>query len=281
MKSVLHIGAAAGELCFYSGLGVDKLVYAEPDKVCLSALSANIRTLADNGSPMEILVIPKACSHSSGQTISFNANGMGQSSIEEPRSRTFEMVGNNFSKYTVETITLRDLKDSTFGHHKVDYLCIDTQGHEMSIICSTDPEYLRRSFWVIDVELMTDTQQYTVSTNAWRQVVSHLIRAGFEPLIHPHGITESYIFINSLINPSYYTSSIEWIRDRVMSQYFAESDFASSGNSPRVISALGDHMFLPLTHVGGSIHASRLQQFREGVVSFLLTNLDLLRRQEC
>jgi len=246
MKSVLHIGAADGEIEFYDKLGVDKLVYAEPDRNCLHALSINIRQSIDKGSQMQISVIPKACSARSGERLTFYANGSGQSSLEKPESRTISMVGDHFKQYLVETISLTDLKQSTFGDSKVDYLCIDTQGHEKPIICGADPQYLQSNFTVIDVELMTDTAQYSVSPNNWKEVVLHLLRSGFEPLIHPHGITESYVFINSSFNQFYITSALSAIRDRLMKRYFDQNGMVIPVNKCCAFSSLGDHMFCHL-----------------------------------
>lgn len=273
MKTVLHVGAAAGEIEFYGRLGVDKLVYAEPDRTCLLALSKNISQLVESGSQMQVSVIPKACSAKSGEQLSFYANGMGQSSIEKPESRTLAMVGNCFEQYIVETISLKDLKHSTFGDAIVDYLCIDTQGHEKTIICGAEPQYLQANFNVIDVELMTDTTQYSVSPNNWKEVVLHLLKSGFEPLIHPHGITESYVFINSSFNPCYITSSISSARDRLMKSYFDQNGISIPANKCPSFSALGDRMFLPFTHIGGSIHASQLQPFREDFIASYLGHI--------
>lgn len=67
MKRVLHIGAADGEIEFYDMLGIDKLVYAEPDQTCLSILLSNIKNSINKASKMQILVIPKSCSDRSGK----------------------------------------------------------------------------------------------------------------------------------------------------------------------------------------------------------------------
>ncbi len=272
MRTVLHIGAADGEVQFYSKLGVDRLVYVEPDRGCLKALSLNIQNLINKGTRMEILVIPKACSSRTGENLNFYANSSGQSSLEKPESRTLHMVGDNFQQYSVETISLFDLKDSHFGSERVDYCCIDTQGHEKAILCSVEPQYLRSNFSVIDVELMTDTSQYSVSPNNWKEVVMHLVRSGFEPIIHSHGITESFLFINSSLNPAYFISIISAIRDRLMKQFFAQNGLDIERDEASIYSSLGDHMFLPFTHIGGSIHASLLQPFREEFVTHYLTS---------
>jgi FkbM family methyltransferase len=277
MKAVLHIGAAEGEIEFYSNLGVDKLVYAEPDKGCLQSLSMNIKESINKGNRMEISVVPKACSARSGEQLNFYANSSGQSSLEKPESRVIDLVGDNFQQYVVETISLTDLKNSTFGSRKIDYCCIDTQGHEKAILCAVNPQYLRSNFMVIDVELMTDVGQYSVSPNNWKEVVMHLIRSGFEPLIHPHGITESYIFINSSLNLSYFTSAISAIRDRLMKNLFAEHGLDVDGEKTCIYASLGDHMFLPFTHIGGTIHASLLQPFREEfVANYLSSSIPML-----
>jgi len=273
VSKVLHIGAAAGEIDFYSSLGVCKLVYAEPDKLCLHTLKTNIGNTFRKGSSMEIIVVPKACSSVSGQFVPFYANGSGQSSLEKPESQTLELVGNSFDQYSVETISLVDLKTSNFGNEKVDYLCIDTQGHEKAIICSTRPEFLGSNFSVIDIELMTDPGQYAVDRGNWIAVVQHLLLAGFEPLVHPHGITESYIFVNSLMNMKYYIPVIGAIRDRHMKEFFALHSISVSSAQASIYSSLGDHMFLPLTHIGGSIHASKLQSFREDFISWYLQSI--------
>jgi FkbM family methyltransferase len=270
MTSVLHIGAAEGEIEFYARLGVKKLVYVEPDKSCLRALSMNIKKSINQRSEMEISVIPKACSTRSGDKLKFYANGSGQSSLEKPEFRTKAIVGDHFEEYIVETINLVDIKKSAFASNAIDYCCIDVQGHEKAILCSADPEYLRSNFKVIDVELMTDIGQYAVHPNNWKEVVLHLLKSGFEPLIHPHGITESYIFVNSSLNSSYFISAISAIRDRLMKQFFDEHGMDINRKEICAYSSIGDHMFLPLTHVGGSIHATQLQPFREELITAYL-----------
>jgi len=273
MKNVLHIGAADGEIDFYSSLGVSKLVYAEPDKKCLRSLSMSIREFLKCGSIMEVWLVPKACSSNSGEQLSFHANGLGQSSIEVPGSRTLSIVGNNFEEYSVESISLVDLKESTFGNNRIDYCCIDTQGHEKAILCGVDPEYLQANFMVIDVELMTDTSQYSVPEDNWQEVVLHLLKSGFEPLVHPHGITESYIFINSSLNTSYLTSMAAAIRDQLMQDFFSRIDISIEREKCSSFSSLGNHMFLPFTHIGGAIHATLLQPFREKFIAAYLSSL--------
>jgi FkbM family methyltransferase len=273
MAKVLHVGAANGEIDFYSELGVAKLVYAEPDKMCLDALSKNVNMYFGRGGSMEIVVVPKACSARSGDWLNFYANGSGQSSLEKPQSRTIDMVGDRFKQYEVETISLVDLKELAFGSGVIDYFCVDTQGHEKAILCNVAPSYLRSNFMVIDVELMTDLGQYSVSPNDWKTVVAHLLESGFEPLIHPHGITESYIFINSSLNPGYFVSAISSIRDRLMKQLLAQSGIEVEVEDVCAYSSLGDHMCLPLTHIGGSIHATLLQAFREAFVAYYLRQL--------
>ena len=270
---VLHIGAADGEIEFYASHGVDKLVYVEPDRECIKHLIKNIRTTIDSGALIDVKVIPKACSSSSGKQLNFYANGSGQSSIERPEIRTLQVVGDFFEHYSVETLSLVDCKNHAFQSDIVDYLCVDTQGHEKPIICGCDIEFLRSNFRIIDVELMTDISQYAVPPDNWRDVVLHLLRAGFEPLIHPHAITESYLFINSAMKPNYFSSIIQVIRDREMKDYFASFPVRNVSASSLDCSSLGDHFFLPLTHVGGSIHASKLQPFREKFVAYYLDNL--------
>lgn len=142
------------------------------------------------------------------------------------------MVGDHFERYQVETISLVDLKQSVFGDEVVNYLCIDTQGHEKSIVCSATNEYLNKRFLIIDVELMTDTSQYSIPKNNWKEVVLHLLRSGFEPLIHPHGITESYVFMNSSIKPSYFTSHLSLLRDRLAQRFFESTGLNATGVNP-------------------------------------------------
>ena len=90
---------------------------------------------------------------------------------------------------------------------------------------------------------------------------------GFIPLIHPHGLTESYIFINAKHNG--------WIENigrpiadsiaRKLSQSFFGIDgkIGHAANAYSSISSLGDHSFLPLGITGGAVHMSQLQQFRQ------------------
>jgi len=271
MTNVLHVGAAEGEVEFYRNLGVEKLVYAEPDQNCLIQLRGNINRLNINRSLMQVNIIPKACSSLSGESLKFFANGSGQSSLEKPESRTKQMVGDNFECYNVETISLVDLKQSTFKNEIVNYLCIDTQGHEKSIICSSDSEYLNLNFNCIDVELMTDVNQYAIPAGNWKDVVLHLLRSGFEPIIHPHGITESYIFLNKRLGTNEYNKQVINIRDALMTEFFNHSEVKLRGMEASSLCAIGDHYFLPFANIGGAIHASQLQPFREKFVSMYLS----------
>jgi len=270
MTNVLHVGAAEGEVEFYLNLGVERLVYAEPDKTCLTELRSNINRLNKNRSLMQINIVSKACSSVSGEKLNFFANGRGQSSLEKPESRTKQMVGDDFECYNVETISLFDLKQSTFNNEVVNYLCIDTQGHEKPIICSCDPGWLSSNFNCIDVELMTDLNQYSIPGENWKDVVWHLLKAGFEPIIHPHGITESYMFLNKRLSINEYNKHIITIRDTLMTKFFNQAGIKFTGGVSS-FSAIGDHFFLPFTNIGGAIHASQLQPFREMFVSFYLS----------
>jgi FkbM family methyltransferase len=268
MINVLHIGAATGELEFYHQLGVDRLVYAEPDRECLGQLYANINEYVRfNRQSIRVDVIPRACSSKTGESIKFYANGSGQSSAHEPQLRTKAWVGDNFISYDVETISLCDLAKVALNDNGiVDYLCLDTQGHEHTILCSVDAQYLGATFGIIDVELMADTEQYLVPSLNWKEVVFHLLKAGFEPIVHPHGITESYLFINprlARISMKYVSAIASNVRNELMQVYFSQNNMRVSIDRLNSVCSIGDQMFLPLTHIAGSIHASQLQRFRE------------------
>ncbi|KZR79909.1 hypothetical protein PMIT1342_01854 [Prochlorococcus marinus str. MIT 1342] len=276
MPNVLHVGASSGEIYYYANLGVSKLVYSEPDISCLDTLNKNISdyTSRNISQPMEILVIPKACSSQSDQSLNFYANGGGQSSLVQPGSRTIEFVGDNFIEYHVSTISLFDLTLLTFKHSIIDYLCIDTQGFEREILCSTPIDFLSHHFKVIDVELMTDTLQYSVSKDNWKHVTLHLLKAGFEPIIHPQGITESYLFFNSKCNFTYIKPHLKILRDK-FSRTVLPKDIPNDLRTltPSLLTSLGDRQFLPFSHIGGSIHPTHLQEFRELFVSYYLKHL--------
>ena len=279
MKNVLHIGAAEGELEYYIGLGVNRLVYVEPDKDCLHKLTANVREKLSSFDNLTVAIVPMACSSESGKTINFYANGTGQSSIEEPQFYTKSIVGDNFNQYNVHTVSLIDLKFEFFGTQIVDYLCIDTQGHEKKVLCAANTEFLSQNFRIIDVELMTDISQYSVDTNSWREVVLHLLAAGFQPIIHPHGITESYIFINPLLMNNildHLHICSSRIRDELVLNYLDQAGLVLDNCDIPCLAALGDYAFLPFSHINGSIHMSLLQPFRERFVKDYFSLLSLL-----
>ncbi len=273
MKTVIHIGADSGEIEFYEDIDCKNLTYVEPDKGSLIKLKENASRhfKIESRSLQKLKIIPKACSSESGRILKFYANSNGQSSLEKPGQRTKDMIGEEkaqFQEYEVETTTLQEIhKESVKDSNHIDYLCIDTQGHEKSIICPTPPKFLSDTFSIIDIELMTDTGQYGINPNNWKEVVSHLIGSGFTPLIHPHGITESYVFLNSKHN--------NWIDNvaipiagsiaRKLSKQLFKLDVLteSAAHTYANISSLGDHSFLPLGITGGSVHMSQLQQFRE------------------
>jgi len=276
MSNVLHVGAASGEIYYYDDLGVAKLVYAEPDIACLETLNNSISdyTSGNISQSMEIVVIPKACSSQSDQSLQFYANGGGQSSLIQPGARTIEIVGDKFIEYQVLTISLLDLKQSTFNHSVIDYLCIDTQGFEREILCSTPIDFLANHFKVIDVELMTDTLQYSVSKDNWKHVLLHLLKAGFEPIIHPQGITESYLFYNSKCDFKYIKPHIKLLRDKFSRNVLPNTPPNDLKTLPPfLLTSLGDRHFLPFSHIGGSIHPQHLQEFRELFVSYYLKHL--------
>jgi len=273
MQTVIHIGAEQGEIEFYEEVGCKNLTYAEPDKACLKKLKENASKhfQQEQRSLQNLKIIPKACSSDGNRKLKFYANGNGQSSLQEPGPRTKVMIGeenSNFEEYEVETTTLKDIYDESFkDSSQIDYLCIDTQGHEKTIICSTSPTFLSESFSIIDVELMTDPGQYGVGANDWKEVVRHLIISGFTPLIHPNGITESYIFLNSKHN-KWIDSIGKAIADsitRTLSQQLFNSTpkIGDTSHTYANIGCLGDHAFLPLGITGGAVHMSQLQQFRE------------------
>ena len=60
-----------------------------------------------------------------------------------------------------------------------------------------------------------------------------------------------------------------------MKSFFSDSTGSPFAFDTTFYSSLGDHQFLPLSHVGGAIHASKLQDFRQDFVSFYLRNLSL------
>lgn len=273
MENVIHIGAANGEIDFYEEIGCKNLTYVEPDKGCLNQLKENASQHfhKEPRSLQNLKIIPKACTSESGRKLNFFANSHGQSSLQKPGPRTKQMIGEEkaqFQEYEVETTTLREVyEESLKDSHQIDYLCIDTQGHEKNILCSTPSEFLSDKFSIIDVEIMTDAKQYAINPNDWKAVVTHLVSSGFTPLIHPHGITESYIFLNERHN--------RWIENigrpiadsilRKLSQqlFQADTNIENLAHLYANIGSLGDHSFLPLGITGGAVHMSQLQPFRE------------------
>ena len=272
MKTVLHIGAESGEFEQYHFFGTKKLLYVEPDIGCLDALRKNQKKYYDAyGKFMHIDIIPMACSSVSGQTVDLYANGSGQSSILKPGQRTIQMAGDNFQKYTVQTISLTDLIHSEFfSDQLIDYLCIDVQGHEELLLTNCSVDLLKQTISIIDVELMTDPSQYEIKTGSWKSICTHLIKAGFEPLLYPLGITESFLFVNFdnlLINKSSLIQIIESARDDTMEQLFSEIPNIDFRQKPNIYASIYESGFLPLTHAGGVIHCSMIDRFRKLVLS--------------
>ena len=272
MKTVLHIGAEAGEFEQYHFFGTRDLVYVEPDMECLEKLRKNeVKYYEANGKHMNINIIPKACSSESGQKVTFYANGSGQSSIQKPGERTTQMVGDDFSKYTVDTISLDDLINyPNFRDKLIDYLCIDVQGHESQIIMHVDPNLLNAKVSIIDVELMTDKSQYDVDSESWKNICKHLINSGFEPLLHPSGMTESFLFVNFnklLITQESFIAIVESARDDTINDLFGSSLESDMTNKANLYASLFETGFLPITHAGGVVHCSMIDRFRKLVLS--------------
>lgn len=272
MKTVIHIGAADGEIDFYEEIGCKNLTYVEPDKGCLNRLKENASKHfhKEPRSLKNLKIIPKACTSESGRRLNFFANSHGQSSLEKPGQRTKQMIGEEkaqFQEYKVETTTLKEVyEESLRDSNQIDYLCIDTQGHEKSILCTAPSEFLSDVFSIIDVEIMSDIQQYDISPNDWKEVLMHLINSGFTPLIHPHGITESYIFVNS--KHSKWIENIarpiaESVARKLTKQLIKVDGAQESDHIYSHLNSIGNHTFLPLGITGGSIHMSQIQPFRE------------------
>ena len=274
MNNVLHIGAERGEIDFYHSIRCDNLAYVEPDKGCLVQLHKNAgnyfnKTPAIDRNIKTIQIIEKACSSTSNVLLEFYSNSGGQSSLHKPGPRTIEMINNkNFTKYSVTTVTLKDVHAEAFKNQHIDYLCIDTQGHEADILCSTEPIYLASNFTLIDVELMTDPNQYDINPNRWKNVVSHLHLANFTPIIHSHGFTESYLFVNNNYKnwiQSHVIPIASSVRDELMYKLCIESGVELNSKSYNEINAFastGDHFFVPFSHIPGTIHASLINPFR-------------------
>jgi hypothetical protein len=55
-----------------------------------------------------------------------------------------------------------------------------------------------------------------------------------------------------------------------MKRYLDQNGIVVPVHKTSAFSSLGDHSFLPFTHIGGSIHASQLQSFREEFVNAYL-----------
>jgi len=272
MKTVIHIGADQGEIEYYEEIGCKNLTYVEPDKACLIKLKANASKhfQREQRSLQHLKIIPKACSSERGSKLKFYANGNGQSSVQKPGPYTKAVIekGNrNFQEYEVETTTLKEIyNESLKDSNQIDYLCIDTQGHEKSILCPTPSEFLSEMFSIIDVELMTDQDMYEVDSNAWVETTMHLINSGFVPLIHPQGITESYIFLNSK-HGKWIENIAKPIADSVArnltKQLYKSYDAQASDHICSHASILGNNSFLPLGITGGSINMTQIQSFRE------------------
>lgn len=272
MKNVIHIGAEKGEIDYYEKIGCINLTYVEPDKICLCKLKNNASQYFKNKKGLQnIKIIPKACSSSGGDKITFYANGNGQSSIEKPQQSMASIIGLSnsiFDEYEVETITLQEVYEQSLKDSGViDYLCIDTQGHEKNIVCTTPQKFLADNFSIIDVELMTSEDQYKINSSNWKAVVFHLIGSGFVPLINPSGITESYIFLNE--KHKKWIENIarpiaESISRKLTSQSFvSEVNRQVNLNSMPHLSSLGGSGFVPLGIIGGGIHYSHIQAFHK------------------
>ena len=273
MRSVIHIGAADGEIDFYEEVGCKNLIYVEPDKASLVILNENVSKHLgrDDKNLQAIKVIPKACSSQGGLKLKFYEWSRSVS-LQRPGNRTKEILilgkaDPNFHEYEVETTTLMDIHHECFEKSSlIDYLCIDTQGHEKDIICTASCKFLHETFSIIDIELMTDTEQYDVHENNWKEVASHLINSGFIPLIHPNGFTESYIFLNS--KHKKWIDNIakpvaESIARKLMKELFCPRNDGLADHQYLSIGCMGDWHFLPLGITGGSVHTSHLQKFRE------------------
>ena len=111
---------------------------------------------------------------------------------------------------------------------------------------------------------MSDIEQYDINPNNW-DVVKHLINSGFVPLIHPHGVTESYIFVNKKHGKwiEHIAKPItESIAMNLAKRLLNANDVKDPDHFYPHATSLYNSAFMPLGITGGSIHGSQLSSFR-------------------
>ncbi|QNJ01760.1 FkbM family methyltransferase [Synechococcus sp. PROS-U-1] len=281
--NILHIGASDGEeINFYDYCGAETLVYVEPDIHALKKLKENIAKYQQAiNAGMVIHVLNKACSDRIGEKIVLKANGKGQSSILDIGPRTKSWVGDEFEEYEVETTTINKIMDTNCSSYANDYICIDTQGYEYTIMKDVNKEKFREKFAMVDIEIMTDPYQYNIEEGQHKRLIYLLLNLGYEPVAIPMDKTESYLFLKSdfyqrnkawmdiLIKESAYKCEQELFKEALKKD---DVDIGSNYIKTILMTSKGFH---PLLKVTGQVHESKLDKFRK-VLFEKITNVSNL-----
>ncbi len=193
---VIHIGAGGikDEVIEYYSAGVKQLIYIEPEpsiiNKCLSTINELKKLKKIDG--MEVIILPYAAWSEANQLITFYSNKYGQSSCKEPTPFTKAIaVDSNFLEIIVPTIEIKQLTQT----EPYNLICIDVQGGEFEVLKTIKDGELKKLSKIVDVEIQTSHDQYIIDSSSYKNIENFFDSQGYLPLIHPSGITESYIFI--------------------------------------------------------------------------------------
>ncbi|HEY9295152.1 MAG TPA: FkbM family methyltransferase, partial [Phormidium sp.] len=153
-----------------------KILAFEPDRKVFQVLNSNIASFDFTN----IKVINKAVWHSE-TTLEFMSEGA-------DGGRVVETDGQNFSKYSVETVRLRDYLQGA-----VDFLKIDIEGAEIEVLQDCKDLLHNVSNLFIEYHSFVDRPQ------AIHLLTSILFEAGFRVHIHP-SIISPHPFVSRIIH---------------------------------------------------------------------------------
>jgi FkbM family methyltransferase len=190
---VLHIGANIGqELSLYNWIGVNSVVWVEPDEQAMSRLRFRSKFYRN----FINVFINAFISEESNKLLPFyKFNKSGANSRFKPTS---EFLESNQNRYLtgIESVKTLNIEDA-LNLHKVklinenNLLVIDVQGSETSVLKGFNKETLRK-FRVIMCEFSTN-QYEDFSSNA--KLKSLIISFGYNEILSPIRVSDDAIFL--------------------------------------------------------------------------------------
>ena len=192
-EMVLHIGANIGqELSLYKLIGVNSVVWVEPDKRAINRLKFRSKFYSN----FENIFINAFISDTSNKTVSFYK--FSQSGANSRFKPTEEFLKSNRNRYltNVESIKTLSIEDA-LRFHKVqlvnenNLLVIDVQGSETSVLKGFNNETLRK-FRIIMCEFSINQYEDFSSNVMLKSLITDL---GYIEILSPIRTSDDAIFM--------------------------------------------------------------------------------------